>query len=133
MLHVQVFFYCTWVISISMSDIKNFFSFKGGPAYMYSKPLVHKGPTRAHIARERRWADARERLSHMTTHDKLVATVEWTQCYKDFDATFINSLNDFWEAHGFLTPRQKEALDKIMVKWNVLPKKTKVPCVMNRN
>ena len=50
----------------------------------------------------------------------LNLAIEFANNHSHFDATFIESLQEFSIRYGALTPKQRKALQNIIHKWNMI-------------
>ena len=55
----------------------------------------------------------------MDAEDKINLIMDWAEGRDDFDTEFVESLAEQWEAHGYLSGTQEQALDNIIEKWKI--------------
>lgn len=56
---------------------------------------------------------------------RLQLLERWMPDNPHFDSTFVDSVRDFYDDRGEITPRQRDALDNIILRWRVRPRKEK--------
>lgn len=55
----------------------------------------------------------------MVTEEKIDMILEWADEHPEFDAEFVEDLQDKFETYGRLTENQEAALDNIIEKWGI--------------
>lgn len=53
------------------------------------------------------------------TEDLLHAVSSWADDNPDFDAGFVESVYEYYQANGFLSDNQEMALENIVHEWNI--------------
>ncbi len=61
-----------------------------------------------------------EQITHEDIIQKKIDTIlEWALDNPEFETGFIDRINEVFQERGVITPRQEEAIDNILEKWDI--------------